>query len=118
MSNILSAENTSGAAAPPEEQSSSNFVIIACAGTSVVALVVISGFVFLRGKSYMKGEEDISYSSLNYMGNNMSPKQYNPVGGLYDNITNSNDEFDRDYQLKCLNENQSHININTRVSIT
>jgi len=109
QSKILSAENTSNAATP-EEPGSNNMVIIACAGTSVVALVVISGFVFIkRGKSYMKGDEDISYSSLNYMGNNMSPKPYNPVGGLYDNLTNSNDEFDRDYQLKCLNDVPSQV---------
>ncbi|ORX81137.1 hypothetical protein BCR32DRAFT_268463 [Anaeromyces robustus] len=111
-SNILTAENTNNVAkGENEENNNGNMVMIACAGTSVVALVVVSGFVVMRRKSYMKGEEDISYSSLNYMGNNgFQDKSYNPVGGLYDNLTNTNDEFDRDYQLKCLNnENPSQV---------
>jgi len=113
-SNILTAENTSNTAANNEDGGSSNAVIIACAGTSVVALVVISGLVFMRGKSYMKGEEDISYSKLNYM----NPKPYNPVGGLYDNLTNSqNDEFDRDYQLRCL-QNDNHSQVSCPVSLS
>ncbi|OUM64390.1 hypothetical protein PIROE2DRAFT_8863 [Piromyces sp. E2] len=109
--NILSAANTSNST-NPEEQGNSHMAIIACAGTSVVALVVISGFVFLRGKSYMKGDSEVSYTSLNNAysnGNNYSPKPYNAVGGLYDNLTKSNDDFDRDYQLKCLNDVPSQV---------
>jgi len=104
--NILSAGNTS--TSEQEEKSSNHMAIIALSGTSVVALVVISGFVFLRGKSYMKGDSDVSYDSLNY-NKSYSPKPYNPVGGLYDKLTNSNDDMDRDYQLKCLNEVTSQV---------
>ncbi|ORX42841.1 hypothetical protein BCR36DRAFT_361857 [Piromyces finnis] len=108
-SNILSAANTSTTTNNnQEEQGSNHAVIIACAGTSVVALVVISGFVFLRGKSYMKGDSDVSYTSLNY-NNTYSPKPFNAVGGLYDNLTKSNDDFDRDYQLRCLNDVPSQV---------
>jgi len=105
-SNILTAESTSDTTAE-EEGGSNNAVIIALSGTSVVALVVISGLVLMRGKSYMKkSDEDISYSSLNYV----SPKPYDPVGGLYDNLTNSNNDYERDYQLRCLqNDNQSQV---------
>jgi hypothetical protein len=104
--NILSADNTSNST-QPEEQGNGHMAIIACAGTSVVALVVISGFVFMRGKSYMKGgDSEVSYTSLNY---NTSPKQFNAVGGLYDNLTKSNDDFDRDYQLRCLNDVPSQV---------
>jgi hypothetical protein len=105
-SNILTAESATDTTAE-EEGGTNNAVIIALSGTSVVALVVISGFVLMRKKSYMKkGDSDISYSSLNYV----SPKPYDPVGGLYDNLTNSNNDYERDYQLRCLqNDNQSQV---------
>ena len=69
----------------------------------------------MRGRSYMKtGESEISYSSLNYV----SPKPYNPVGGLYDNLTNNNsDDFDRDYQLRCL-QNDNHSQVSYPVSLS
>jgi hypothetical protein len=113
-STILNAENSAKDTPENEEGGSKNVVIIA-AGTSVVALVVISGLVFMRGRSYMKtGESEISYSSLNYV----SPKPYNPVGGLYDNLTNNNsDDFDRDYQLRCL-QNDNHSQVSYPVSLS
>jgi len=112
-STILNAENTTKDTTENEEGGSKNVVIIA-AGTSVVALVVISGLVFMRGRSYMKtSDSEISYSSLNYV----SPKPYNPVGSLYDNLTNNNDEFDRDYQLRCL-QSDNHSQVSYPVSLS
>ncbi|KAG4082957.1 hypothetical protein H8356DRAFT_1338654 [Neocallimastix lanati (nom. inval.)] len=68
-------------------EETNNAVIISLYGTSVFALVTIIGFILIKKKAFI---------SLNYV----SPKPNYPVGGLHDNLTNSNNDFKRNYQLR------------------
>ncbi|KAG4095508.1 hypothetical protein H8356DRAFT_1354662 [Neocallimastix lanati (nom. inval.)] len=63
-------------------EETNNAVIISLYGTSVLALVTIIGFILIKKKFiYVK-----------------RPKPNYPVGGLHDNLTNSNNDF----KLPCL----------------
>ncbi|KAL6632796.1 hypothetical protein U3516DRAFT_734764 [Neocallimastix sp. 'constans'] len=58
-------------------------VIISLYGTSVLALVTIIGFILIKKIIYVK-----------------RPKPNYSVGGLHDNLTNSNNDFKRNYQFR------------------
>ncbi|KAG4097799.1 hypothetical protein H8356DRAFT_1331034 [Neocallimastix lanati (nom. inval.)] len=80
-------------------EETNNAVIISLYGTSVFALVTIIGFILIKKKGiYIK-------RSLNYV----SPKPNYPVGGLHDNLTNSNNDFKLSYSISLSDGSCFHV---------
>jgi len=80
--------------------------VFACAGSSIVALVALGSIVLIKGRSIMKRheQEKFQYDSIDYSDCHVyTPKPFRTVSEVFGH------DDDRDYQLKCLNDDEEVI---------
>jgi len=103
--NILNADDNN--TEDLEDASFDSISVLACAGSSIVALVAIGSIVLIKGRTIMKDHEKVNYESINYSEYyGSSPKPFRTVSEVYGKVNTSYDDSDRDYQLKCLKEDE------------